>query len=229
MNETQRFIAEIVAERRAMERRAERERERARQRHRREDWANPQHWWQWAVALVQARAAILFVIGIMAAGTWYWVGPRWQKSFQPYLDIPMRIEGLGRRIGELERKFETIEPSIKIVEYDMTRSRVISPCKIGEWCSGVYRFRRTPFGIPCGTPSVEAFVSNHHGARYAIRDVRVVPVRGDRDWTSVAFDFKFPETALPGKAGFWFRANYDCTGVKRQQLSDPLVFQATSP
>ncbi len=128
---------------------------------------------------------------------------------EPYLLLPVKIENIGQRLGQVELAVDELRPPTRVAIFDDVGSSVFTACGNGVRCEGQYKVKRTDIGLSCGRPDITgAFVINHGGRRWAVSDFQVEPVRADDEWVTVPFSFVPPSGALPGTSRFFFSMEY---------------------
>lgn len=128
---------------------------------------------------------------------------------EPYLLLPVKIEDIGQRLGQVELAVDELRPPTRVAIFDDVGSSIFTACGNGVRCEGQYKVKRTDIGLSCGKPEITgAFVINHGGRRWAVSDFQVETVRADGEWVTVPFSFVPPEHALPGTSRFFFSMEY---------------------
>lgn len=165
---------------------------------------------------------------MVSAGLWWVVKPHVWPHLKPILELPTVVDEIGRRLADVERGIADQRPADRVSEYDPVRSTIYGPCAVGEWCSGEYRFRRTPEGASCSAPTAEPYVANHYGIKRPVTQYDLTTIRADETWTTSRFKFVVPIGARPGVGEFWFALRYaDCGKpiTVRYEKTDVLQFQ----
>lgn len=134
-------------------------------------------------------------------------------------------------LEEVIVRVNRLEPEPTVTEYDPLRSKVFTPCVIGEVCEWQYLLRRTDFGASCSTPiSSTRVIVDSSGIQHLPVRANENPIRRlNTEWTVVRGSFIVPEAANHGVAEFFLVVNYENCGPDKnqsmQQQSLPLVFE----
>ncbi|WP_092685328.1 hypothetical protein [Albimonas donghaensis] len=199
-------------------------------------------------SMLSASALALAVSATLGAGAfvanWMWRGAVAELLFGALQDN-LGITALAAAQDDLAQRIAVLEPPRRIVRFDPSLSYIVDgACVQGQECEAVFLVRRTPFGATCEPPLAVPMVANHGGREHPAERRSVVAwlegdewdrgagaygVKSGEAWTLVRLIFVVPLAALPGRAVYFSRLDYDCAGVSQPtQESIRLPFEILS-
>ena len=164
-------------------------------------------------------AAVIVLIGTVLAT----VAGKAKPAAQEFLGIP----SIKMSLVDLKRRVSALEPSKKVVKFDMNRSRRSMPaCAVGSECSVLVVMNRTRFGQHCGRPTVTIYVINGMGTKHSAEFRGHAPSAEHMVWTRIHWKFVVPTAVHAGDADVQALIEWDCPNGRETQTSPliPVVF-----
>ncbi len=175
-------------------------------------------------------ATLLGVAGLLSGVIWMFAANEVRESVRGFIGVTQlaaQIEVIKVQQDKNVRAITSITPTPAIVEYDNLRTRVYSPCTTGELCEYEIRARRTPIGVECEAPKVEArIVIDKSGLQHIVDAPNArKPSKADLNWRSISSYFLIPPEVPPGIAEYVMRLVYECKGETVVQDTPRMPFE----
>jgi hypothetical protein len=177
--------------------------------------------------IITVGVAVSVVATAVGSLIWYLIEPRLGPVVSALDGLPEFMNRTDRQLENLTRELDELALAQPISEWDVRRSRVFEPCRPGQFCLAEFRFRRTASGLNCDAPSVQGYMTNHYGRKYAV-ETDVTPIRASNEWSIVPVSFKLPPSVLPGTGDFWLVLTYRCGDRVRTDKTTVIRFEIKS-
>jgi len=164
---------------------------------------------------------------------WFFVGNEVSDGPREALGINYLIGAVDKNtksITTIGKQVRDLQPEVSIVEFDVVRSQIRSPCFVGELCEFQLRVKRTEFGVVCDAPTYQAYIIDSNGLTHNVEIQDANAQRIPDSWSITGGSFIIPDLTSLGITEFFLDLAYsgcieDNPNAIFRQQSTHLVFR----